>query len=219
MAQTSQNAVVSPCTSPKQTGWKWWQRGLPGHLSNTESCQICPLQNRTVNTCSFGLAPRWRREREVWGVGGGQSVWQGVTSLMWHAASAAVWMTQVCIHYAELDVYKTPFSQSRKQNKHCTRQLTAKGAELLSHIHLFSLWWQSRLIKWIFNKAQQKASQKFFYLFVAHTCQSRPMFSQHLGFRMIYINLIHVVCCLCALVILTPFYFNFTSKLCFRIRL
>lgn len=108
---------------------------------------------------------------------GGESVWQ-VKEAPWCSSlllllCVCVWLrtTEDCIHYAEWDVYKTPFSHTSKhENTHIfpsARCLGLRGriAALLSRIHLFYLGWQSCLINWILNKPSQKTSpHNFFYL-------------------------------------------------------
>lgn len=119
-----------------------------------------------------------------------------------------VWvrMTEDCIHYAEWDVYKTPFSHTHKHKRtrlpspplHSLPGFVRMIAALLSLIHLFYLWWQSCLINWILNKPRQKTSpHNFFYLSV-HVRESVCV-------RMCVLSL-HCIC-VCgfyASVILTP---------------
>ena len=71
-------------------------------------------------------------------------------------------MTEDCIHYAEWDVYKTPFSHTHINKSARTPPLRSfpglvrRIAALLSDIHLFYLGWQSCLINWILNKPKPK---------------------------------------------------------------
>lgn len=153
---------------------------------------------------------------------GGESVWQ-VKEAPWCSSlllllCVCVWLrtTEDCIHYAEWDVYKTPFSHTSKhKNTHIfpsARCLGLRGriAALLSRIHLFYLGWQSCLINWILNKPSQKTSpHNFFYLPVHVRVRERA----RVGIISIHRFFFALWLCECvraffyALVILTPHFF------------